>query len=327
VPDGSFPTRAVSCRVPANREEVVVRHGLLERLDSAARVIQISAPAGSGKTLLVRSWLSESCWTESAAWVTVQGCEQDPEHFWISVLEALRDTVVGSKLVRPLTGGPGMDGWEIAERLLEDLSSLQDLSSVDEPLWLVIDDVHELRSPQALAQLRLLVMHAPPEVRFILVARRDVRLGLHRLRLEGDLTEIRAADLRFTLDEARALMRAAGIALPESAMAALVARTEGWATGLRLAALSLTAHPDPARFATEFSGVERTVAEYLLAEVLDQLTEPERLLLLRTSVCGRFTGELADVLSSGQGGEEILRDLEEAGAFVVALDARRSWFR
>ncbi len=321
VPDGSFQTRTVYCHVPANREEVVARRGLLERLDSAARVTQISGPAGSGKTLLVRSWLSESGWTDSAAWVTVQGCEQDPEHFWVLVLEALRDTIVGSKLVRALTGAPGLDGWAIAERLLEDLSSLE------EPLWLVIDDVHELRSPQALAQLRLLVMHAPPEVRFMLVARRDVRLGLHRLRLEGELTEIRAADLRFTLDEARALMRAAGIALPESALAALVASTEGWATGLRLAALSLTGHPDPARFATEFSGVERTVAEYLLAEVLDQLTEPARQLLLRTSVCERFSGELADLLSSGPGGEEILRDLEEAGAFVVALDARRSWFR
>jgi LuxR family transcriptional regulator, maltose regulon positive regulatory protein len=322
VPDGSSQTRAVYYHVPANREDVVARRGLLERLGSAARVTQISAPAGSGKTLLVRSWLSESGRTDSAAWVTVQGCERDPEHFWILVVEALRDTIVGSKLVRPLTGAPGLDGWAIAERLLEDLSSLE------EPLWLVIDDVHELRSPQALAQLRLLMMHAPPDVRFMLVARRDVRLGLHRLRLEGELTEIRAADLRFSLDEARALMRAAGIALPESALAALVARTEGWATGLRLAALSLTGHPDPARFATEFSGVERTVAEYLLAEVLDQLTEPERLLLLRTSVCERFSGELADLLSSGPGGgEEILRDLEEAGAFVVALDARRSWFR
>jgi LuxR family maltose regulon positive regulatory protein len=321
VPNDSFQTSALNWHVPPSREEIVARRGLLERLDSAARVTQISAPAGSGKTLLVRSWLSESGWTGSAAWVTVQGCEQDPEHFWMLVLEALRDTTVGSKLVRPLTGGPGLDGWAIAERLLEDLSSLE------EPLWLVIDDVHELRSPQALAQLRLLVMHAPSDVRFVLIARGDVRLGLHRLRLEGELTEIRAADLRFTIDEARALCSAAGIALPESALAALVARTEGWAAGLRLAALSLVDHPDPAWFATEFSGIERTVAEYLLGEVLDQLTEPARRLLLRTSVCERFSGELADLLSGGSGGEEILRDLEEAGAFVVAQDARRSWFR
>ena len=104
-------------------------------------------------------------------------------------------------------------------------------------------------------------------------------------------------------------------------------RTEGWAAGLRLAALSLADHPDPERFAAEFSGSERTVAEYLLDEVLDQQSEQVRRLLLRTSVCERISGELADLLTGGSGGERILQDLEEAGAFVVALDAKRSWFR
>jgi LuxR family transcriptional regulator, maltose regulon positive regulatory protein len=170
-------------------------------------------------------------------------------------------------------------------------------------------------------------MRAPTDLRVLVITRKDVRLGLHRLRPEGELTELRADDLRFTLDEARALLYTAGVELPEPALATLVQRTEGWAVGLRLAALSLSRHPDPVRFATEFSGSERTVAEYLLAEVLDQQSEPVRRLLLRTSVCERVSGELADVLADGPGGEKILQDLEEAGAFVVALDARRSWFR
>jgi LuxR family maltose regulon positive regulatory protein len=152
-----------------------------------------------------------------------------------------------------------------------------------------------------------------------------VRLGLHQLRLEGELAEIREPDLRFTVAEAEELFDAAGVKLPNPAL--LVERTEGWAAGLRLAALSLAGHPDPGRFAEEFSGTERTVAEYLLAEVLDRQPEPVRRLLLRTSVLERVNGELADLLTGDSGGERVLQDLEQANAFVVSLDARRSWFR
>ncbi len=191
----------------------------------------------------------------------------------------------------------------------------------------MIDDVHELRSAEALRQLELLVMRAPAALRFVFATRHDLRLGLHRLRLAGQLTEIRAADLRFTLDEARALLAAAGVELSGPALERLHDRTEGWAAGLRLAALSLSGHPDPERFATEFSGSERTVAEYLLAEVLERQPEPVRRLLLRTSVLDRINGELADLLTGDSGGERILQQLEQAGAFVTSLDARRSWFR
>ena len=152
-------------------------------------------------------------------------------------------------------------------------------------------------------------------------------MGLHRLRLEGELTEIRAADLRFSLAEARALFAAAGVELAGPALGMLYERTEGWAAGLRLAALSLAGHPDPDRFAAEFSGSERTVAEYLLAEVLDRQSEQVRRLLLRTSVLERVNGELADLLTGVSGGERVLHDLEEANAFVVSLDPARSWFR
>ncbi len=297
------------------------RRRLFDRLGRATRVTQISALAGSGKTYLLRSWIAESGLEDRTAWVSVQAAEPDPQRFWISVLDALRNTRAGSKLVRPLTGAPDLDGWTVIERLLEDLEPLED------SLWLVIDDVHELRSAEALAQLELLMMRAPAELRFVLATRHEVRLGLHRLRLEGELTEIRAADLQFSLDEARTLFAAAGVELPESALAALVSRTEGWAAGLRLAALSPAGHLDPQRFAAEFSGSERTVAQYLLAEVLDHQPESVRRLLLRTSVCERVSGELADLLTGGSGGERILQDLEDLGAFVLSLDGRRSWFR
>jgi LuxR family transcriptional regulator, maltose regulon positive regulatory protein len=300
---------------------VVPRPGLFERLGASARVTVLSAPPGSGKTVLLRSWIGGLGLADRAAWVPVGRGEQDPQRFWLSVLGALRGTVAGSGLVRELTAAPDLDGWVVVERLLKDLAPLADRT------WLVIDDVHELRSADALAQLELLVMRGPPELRFVLATRHDLRLGLHRLRLEGELAEIRAADLRFTQAEARELLAAAGVALPEPALAMLHERAEGWAAGLRLAALSLADHEDPERFAAEFSGSERTVAEYLLAEVLGRQPDEVRLLLLRTSVLERVSGPLADVLTGGTGGERMLQELEEANAFVVSLDAARSWFR
>jgi LuxR family transcriptional regulator, maltose regulon positive regulatory protein len=299
----------------------VSRPGLFERLGASARVTVVSAPPGSGKTVLLRSWIGEAGLGESAAWVSVGPGETDPQQFWLSVLGALRRTSAGSGLVQPVTAAPDLDGWAIVERLLKDLAPL------DDRIWLVIDDVHELGSDEARRQLELLVMRGPPELRMVLAARHDVRLGLHRLRLEGELTEFRAADLRFTVAEARELLAAAGVDLPGPALGTLYERTEGWAAGLRLAALSLAGHEDPERFAAEFSGSERTVAEYLLAEVLERQGEEVRRLLLRTSVLERVSGELADALTGGSGGERILQDLEEANAFVMALDAARSCFR
>ena len=310
---------AESCRQATG--VVVHRRALFDRLAGAGRVTRITAPPGSGKTLLLRSWIREAGLVEVAGWVSVQREEGDAQRFWISVIEALRATAPGSALVRGLTPAPDLDCWVIVERLLEDLGSLEDR------VWLVIDDLHELRSTEALSQLELLLMRSPAQLRFVFASRHDQRLGLHRLRLEGGLTEIRAADLRFTLAEARGLLGGAGVTLSEAALAQLVERTEGWAAGLRLAALSLAGHPNPDRFAAEFSGSERTVAEYLFAEVLERQPEPVRRLLLRTSVLDRVNGPLADVLTEASGGEQILLDLEAANAFVVSLDARRFWFR
>jgi LuxR family maltose regulon positive regulatory protein len=280
----------------------------------------VSAPPGGGKTVLLRSWITEAGLAQDTAWVAAGRDVRDPQRFWLSVLGALRRTSAGSALVRAVTAAPDLDGWVIVERLLADLAPL------DDRIWLVIDDVHEL-GPDALRQLELLIMRAPDQLRFVLATRHDLRLGLHRLRLEGELAEIRAPDLRFAVAEARELFAAAGMELPWPTVVMLQERTEGWAAGLRLAALSLAGHPDPERLAAGFSGSERTVAEYLLAEVLDRQSDEVRRLLLRTSVLERVNGELADLLTGASGGERVLQDLEHANAFVVSLDPERSWFR
>jgi LuxR family maltose regulon positive regulatory protein len=298
---------------------VLSRPLLFERL-GAARVTVVSAAAGSGKTVLLRSWLSQTGLDGQAAWVPTGRGEGDPQRFWVSVADALRQTSSGAELVQAVSAAPDLDAWCLVERLLENLAPLA------ERLWLVMDDVHELDA-EALRQLELLVMRAPRELRLVLAARHDVRLGLHRLRLEGELAEIRADDLKFTQAEAGQLLAAAGVELPAPVLAALYERTEGWAAGLRLAALSLAGHPDPVRFAAEFSGSERTVAEYLLAEVLERQPEEVRRLLLRTSVLGRVNGDLTRLLTGDDGGERILQDLERANAFVVSLDGARTWFR
>ena len=305
----------------AARAGLVSHPELFERLGHAGRVTLVSAPAGSGKTVLLRSWVSAAGLAGHAVWVSVQGERRDPQQFWISVADALRGTTAGAELVRPLTAAPDLDGWAVVERLLDDLAPLKD------QIWLIIDDLHELGCDKTLSQLELLVNRAPQQLRFVFATRHNLRLGLHRLRLEGELTEIRATDLRFTVDEARVLLRMAGVELSDSALGMLVERTEGWAAGLRLAALSLCGHPDPERFAAEFCGSERTVAEYLLAEVLDRQSEEVRRLLLRTSVLERVNGELADLLSEGDGAEWVLHELEEANAFVMSLNADRSVFR
>jgi LuxR family transcriptional regulator, maltose regulon positive regulatory protein len=300
---------------------MVPRPVLMGRLGGPARVTVVSGMAGSGKTVLLRSWADGVDLAGHAAWVDAGRYARDPQRFWLSVVGALRATGPGSELVRAVSAAPDLDGWALVERLLDDLAPLE------ERLWLVVDDVHELDADQAPRQLELLLMRAPPALRFVLATRHDVRLGLHRLRLEGELAEIRAGDLRFSLAEAGELFAAAGVALPGPAVTALHERTEGWAAGLRLAALAAAGHPDPERFAAGFSGTERTVAEYLLAEVLERQGERVRRLLLRTSILDRVNGELADLLTGDEGAERVLQDLEAANAFVTSLDGGQSWFR
>jgi LuxR family transcriptional regulator, maltose regulon positive regulatory protein len=311
----------VDMNQPGDHRIVVSRPGLIQRLGAGHRVTVVAAPAGSGKTWLMHSWIAQAKLGEAVAWVSVERVEQDPTRFWISVVDALRETRAGSAVVQELEPAPSLEGEAIVKRLARELTSLE------KPLLLVIDDLHELRSSEARRQFELFVSLAPPQLRFVIATRFDRLPGLHRLRIEGELTELRTDDLRFSLDETKALFDAAGVPLSDSMVVLLHERTEGWAAGLRLAALSLAGHPDPEGFAAEFYGSERTVADYLLAEVLERQPEEVRQLLLRTSFLERVNGPLADLLTGDSGGERVLQDLEDAGAFVVSLDGQRSWFR
>ena len=203
------------------RSWLIPRPGLFELLNTGERVVQVSAPAGNGKTFLLHSWIAAEGLGDRVAWVSVGREEHDPQAFWLSVLDSLRGTRIGSERVRELNAAPDLDGATV-RRLLEDLSSLP------ERLWLVIDDLHELHAEEAVPQVELLIGSAPAELRFVLVTRRDVWLGLHRLRVEGELTEIRRKDLRFTVDESRALLEAARVRLSDAGLESLVAaRTAG----------------------------------------------------------------------------------------------------
>jgi LuxR family maltose regulon positive regulatory protein len=301
---------------------LIDRDELLAALDRAAerQVTVISAPAGSGKTCLLRAWATRPG-APRLAIVQVNRDEHDAQAFWLTVLAAVRRADGASGRAVAPVATPDVDAQTVADRVLAELADAAGDVTV------VVDDLHELRSPEALAQLARLLAGLPPGVHAVLATRRDLRLGLHRLRLAGELAELRAADLRFTEDETRRLLAAAGVRLSDSGREILQQRTEGWAAGLRLAALSLAGHPDPERFVVEFSGTDRTVAEYLLGEMLERQPDDVQRLLLRTSLLDRVNGELADLLTGRPGSERILLDLEDANAFVVSLDPQRTWFR
>ena len=303
--------------------QLVDRGELLAALDraAAAKVTVISAPAGSGKTSLLRAWADRPGQPYRLAVVQVQRDQQDAQLFWLGLLDAVRQASGTASRAEAPAATPGFNGRAMVERVRSELADQRGR------VMLVIDDLHELHSPDALAQLTRLLTSLPGGVHAVLATRRDLRLRLHRLRLAGELAELRAAELRFTQRETRALLDAAGIGLSEAGAALLHQRTEGWAAGLRLAVLSLAGHPDPERFVAEFSGSERTVAEYLIAEMLDRQPDDVQQLLLRTCLVDRVSGELADLLTGRSGSEGILLDLEDANAFVVSLDRERRWFR
>jgi LuxR family maltose regulon positive regulatory protein len=313
--------RATDARAVAGRG-LVRRRALFERLSSAepGGVTVVHAPAGSGKTVLLRSWIEDEGLERRVAWVSVEPDEHDAQRFWLSVVDELSAVSTKDLLEGVATSRDG--GRDVpVERLASELGAL------DEPLVLVIDDLHELRSADGVAWLDRFLARLPSQLVVVLATREEPRVGLHRLRLAGELTELRASDLRFSLEETRELLQLAGIALSGAGVELLHERAEGWAAGLRLAVISLVEHPEPERFATEFSGSERTVAGYLLAEVLQRQPPEVRELLLRTSILDRVSGPLADFLTGNAGSERILQQLEDANAFVTSLDVGRSWFR
>jgi LuxR family maltose regulon positive regulatory protein len=302
---------------------LIGRGDLVAALDRAAarKVTIISAPAGSGKTCLLRAWAGRPGQPHQLAVMQVQRDQHDAQQFWLALLDAVRHVTGANSGAEPPAATPDFNAPAMVDRVLSELADARG------DITLVIDDLHELTSPEALAQLTRLLMNLPPQVHAMLTTRHDLRLRLHQLRLAGELAEIRAADLRFSDRETRELLDASGIALSAAGAALLHQRTEGWAAGLRLAAISLAGHPDPERFVAEFSGSDRTVAEYLIAEMLDRQPADVQDLLLRTSLLDRVNGELADLLTGRPGSERILLELEDANAFVESLDPERTWFR
>jgi LuxR family maltose regulon positive regulatory protein len=313
--------RPIAPEVPATRG-LLDRKRLVRMLDRAVtgRVTVISAPAGSGKTSLLRAWADRSTDAPGVAFVSVDRDEQDAQRFWSTVLDAIRGPVASTE--RQTQPPPaGVPGDELVDAVVSQLAAQA------EPFVLVIDDLHELRSADGVAQLQRLLAVLPSSAHVVLSSRRDPPIRLHKLRLADDLAEVRADDLRFSESETRELLAASGISLSNAGAAALHERTEGWVTGLRLAAISLSGHPDPEHFVAEFSGTDRAIGEYLMAEMLEGQPSEVQSMLLRTSIVDRINRELADLLAGRSGSEQMLLELEDANAFVTSLDAQRTWFR
>ena len=301
---------------------LIHRDDLLSALDRASlrKVTVLSAPPGSGKTSLLRAWCDRARKDRRVAFVSVSSDQQDAQLFWLAVLDAIRQAVASPKSPRQAPA-PDFDGHVMIETVVSELAS------VSGGVILVIDDLHELSSADALLQLEALLGVLPESARIVLSSRRDPAIRLHQLRLADEVTEFRAGDLRFTADETRELLAASKISLSDSGATALHERTEGWAAGLRLAVIALSGHPAPERFVDEFSGTDRAVGEYLMAEMLERQPIEVQSMLLRTSLADRLNGELADELAGRHGCEQMLLALEDANAFVVSLDAQRIWFR
>jgi LuxR family transcriptional regulator, maltose regulon positive regulatory protein len=309
--------------VPSAPFGMVDRPRLRERLRTglAEPVTLVCAPAGSGKTALVAATVREC--PGPVAWVSLEPEDDEPGRLWGSVLTAIT-RAVGLPADSPV-GALAPPVRESRAAFMPVLVNA--LATLPQPVTLVLDDVHVLRSRTCLAQLSFLVLHAPDTLRLVLLARADPAVPLHVLRVRGQLVEIRAADLAFTLPETAEVLAAHDVTLSDEQVAALHTRTEGWGAGLRLAALSLQGHEDPDRFLAEFAGDDRVVGDYLLAEVLLRLPLKRRNFLLRTSLVDRVCGSLADALTGEGHGADTLAELERTNGFVIGVDGRREWFR
>src|SRR3954470_22412274 len=320
--------REEALALPISREGSVARGlldraDLLEMLDRAVtkRVTVMSAPPGSGKTSLLRAWADRSTDPRRVAFVSVDRGQQEAQRFWSAVLDAIPSPSPPIDSETQPRATAALDGDELFDRVLSELAEQV------EPIVLIVDDLHELRSVEALAQLEHLLANLPSSAHTVLSSRRDPPIRLHQLRLANEIAEIRADDLRFTERETLELLAGSGISLSDAGAAALYQRTEGWAAGLRLAVISLSSHADPERFVAEFSGTDRAIGEYLMAEMLERQPSEVQSMLLRTSLVERVNSELADLLAGCSGSEQMLLELEDANAFVVSLDAHRTWFR
>jgi ATP/maltotriose-dependent transcriptional regulator MalT len=320
---------ATKLHVPRPRPDLVPRPRLAERLDEglARGLMLVCAPAGYGKTILLADWARRG--QQPAAWLSLDIGDNDPARFWRHGVAALDQARPGlAEQVAPLLGPPAPSSYEgLVTALINELAVEPE---ADQAL-LVLDDYHLIDSEAVHASVGFLLEHRPPGLHLVLASRSDPPLALARLRGRGQLAELRAAELRFTADEAAALLQqgaaASGVALPETAVAALAARTEGWAAGLQLAALSLRGQPDAAAFTAAFTGSHRYVLDFLAEEVLEHQSEQVRTFLLETSVLERLSGPLCEAVTGRPGGQELLEQVERAGLFLMPLDEVRGWWR
>jgi LuxR family maltose regulon positive regulatory protein len=340
-----MPVLGTKLHVPSSRRQLVARPRLVEQLRAAGplpRLVLVAAPAGFGKTTLLTQWLTSdapSADTRAAerpvrvAWLSLDDSDADLRSFLTHLIAAVRATGddVGTDAQALLENDRGVPTEDVLVSLINDLDQLAG------PTVVALDDYHLADASDVHRAVSFLLDHLPPRVTLALTTRADPPLPLARLRSRGDLLELRARDLRFTADEADAFLnRVMGLDLDPAHVAALEARTEGWAAGLQLAALSARGRAAAGGagsadrvedFVDEFTGSHRFVLDYLVEEVLDHQPEDVREFLLATSLLDRMTGPLCNALTGRSDGRAVLESLERANLFVVPLDDQRQWYR
>lgn len=311
-------------RPPRARADAVARPRIIARLDAGAdaRLTLLAAPAGFGKTAALAGWLAATARPRPIAWLSLDTGDDSPDAFTRYLVAALDRALPGigeaASAIREAGGGP----QDVTTALISALDA------TDAELVLVLDDLHLVGHPAVLAAVELLVERLPPDVQFVIATRADPPLPLGRLRARGELAEIRADDLRFTDDEARAFLGdTMGLELAASDLEAVESRTEGWIAALQLAALSVRDSRDPHAAITRFAGNDRHVVDYLVEEVLDRQPAEVRDFLLATAVLPRLTADLVDAVTGGTHGAATLERLDRDNLFVVPLDDRREWYR
>ena len=317
---------ATKLHVPARQPGFVPRPRLVEAVSEGLLrgLVLVCAPAGFGKTALLADWAQAG--GRPVAWLGLDAGDSDPARFWRYAVAALDRARPGlAERVGPLLGPPPPRSFEgLVTALINELAT----GPGDGEVVLVLDDYHLIDSGLVHASVAFLLEHPPPGLHLVVASRADPPLPLARLRGRGQLAELRAAELRFTSDEAAALLPGlAGLDVPGGAAATLTARTEGWAAGLQLAGLSLRGQVDVAGFVAAFSGSHHFVLDYLTDEVLAGQPEPMREFLLDTSVLDRLSGELCDAVTGRADSQAMLEQVERAGLFLVPLDEVRGWWR
>jgi LuxR family transcriptional regulator, maltose regulon positive regulatory protein len=310
--------------VPPPRPNALRRTRLLARLDAGLhhKLTLISAPAGFGKTNLVSTWLAEH--KRPAAWLSLDSADANPLRFLVHVVAALQTLAptLGADLLDLLQSSPAPPIDALLPLLLNEIATLP------QPAILVLDDYHLLNAQPIDEVVTFLIEQLPPQLHLVITTREDPALPLARLRARAQLTELRAADLRFTSAEATAFFtEVMGLHLAASDIATLEARTEGWIAGLQLAALSLQGHEDVSGFIRAFAGDHRYILEYLVEEVLQRQPEAVRRFLLQTAILKRLSGPLCDAVTGQEQGSARLVALQRSNFFIVPLDDQRQWYR